>query len=336
MNLNTPDYISATTRRILEHLRHVPAAPGVTIGGGAESGPRDPMVDLDEDDDKDDPDERDCQRALDARVRPSNDYGPDHGDTVHRDVQAGAEAPAGPQNDPSLRADAMDSDASYLATSLCSVRPAEGGKVVKAEDSAPSAPAEATMKAEPKEDEMPVDSEKQPEDAVKTDVPTAEAPAREETWEDKAGEAETTMREPETIAIASDSAADAPSAAAAVPAAAAATSAPAAAMDLDSQAAPVEPAADQLDISRVDEAKVACSAPESSPPTAKDADRSGEKDAAALGGPDNMETDEAAAAGAQASEGKPDSPAGAAAVGGVALAEDESEGKGHEDDASGA
>ena len=96
VNLNTPESLSATTRRILEHLRHLPAAPGVTIGGGAESAPRDAMVDLDAaDEDRDDPDERDGLRARDARVRPANDYGPVHGDVMHRDVQAAAEAPAG-------------------------------------------------------------------------------------------------------------------------------------------------------------------------------------------------------------------------------------------------
>ena len=83
VNLNTPESLSATTRRILEHLRYLPAAPGVTIGGGAETAPRDPMVDIDVDDDNDNPDERESHRARDARIRPTNDYGPIPGDISH-------------------------------------------------------------------------------------------------------------------------------------------------------------------------------------------------------------------------------------------------------------
>ncbi len=101
-------------------MRHLPASPGVTIGGGAENAPRDPMVDLDETE-EDNPDERESQRARDARVRPANDYGPEHGDVVHRDIQTVADAPAGP-HDPSVdKADPGDSDARYIDTSLGTV-----------------------------------------------------------------------------------------------------------------------------------------------------------------------------------------------------------------------
>ncbi len=144
MNLNTPESLSATTRRILEHLRYLPAAPGVTIGGGAETAPRDPMVDIDVDDDDDNPDERESHRARDARIRPTNDYGPTPGDIPHRDIdlktntlsQSSSGAP-GENGDPG--SEAVSSDANYLEKTLCSVQ-SEGCAVRagKLDDGAPT------------------------------------------------------------------------------------------------------------------------------------------------------------------------------------------------------
>jgi histone deacetylase 1/2 len=88
-NLNNPEYLSKIKERLLENLRHVPAAPGVQIGGAAQTAPRDPMVTDDRDDENDDPDDRKPQRKSDARIRPSNDYGPDEGDMAHRDRSSG-------------------------------------------------------------------------------------------------------------------------------------------------------------------------------------------------------------------------------------------------------
>jgi hypothetical protein len=41
-------------------------------------------VDVEGDEDQDDPDSRTNQREADARTRPSNDYGPDANDIKHR------------------------------------------------------------------------------------------------------------------------------------------------------------------------------------------------------------------------------------------------------------
>ena len=84
-NLNQTEYLSKIKERIFENLRHVPPAPGVQIGGAAATAPREPGVDLEADEDKDDPDSRNNQREADARTRANNDYGPDGNDIKHRD-----------------------------------------------------------------------------------------------------------------------------------------------------------------------------------------------------------------------------------------------------------
>jgi histone deacetylase 1/2 len=84
-NLNHPEYLQKIKERIFENLRHVPEAPSVGIGSAAATARRDPGVNLEVDEDKDDPDSRNNQRELDARTRPSNDYGPDADDIKHRD-----------------------------------------------------------------------------------------------------------------------------------------------------------------------------------------------------------------------------------------------------------
>mmetsp|Transcript_50180 Transcript_50180/g.104701 ORF Transcript_50180/g.104701 Transcript_50180/m.104701 type:complete len:339 (-) Transcript_50180:667-1683(-) len=134
VNLNTPESLSATTRRILEHLRYLPAAPGVTIGGGAETAPRDPMVDIDVDDD-DNPDERESHRARDARIRPTNDYGPIPGDIPHRDIEVETstlpQTSSGTPGKNAVPGSAADgSDANYLEKTLNSVQ--SEGCVVRA------------------------------------------------------------------------------------------------------------------------------------------------------------------------------------------------------------
>jgi hypothetical protein len=125
--LNTPESLSATTRRILEHLRYLPAAPGVTIGGGAETAPRDPMVDIDVDDDDDNPDERESHRARDARIRPSNDYGPIPGDIPHHNIhlttnKVPQSSSGTPGENNAAGSEAVSSDANYLEKTLCSVQ----------------------------------------------------------------------------------------------------------------------------------------------------------------------------------------------------------------------
>ncbi len=153
MNLNTPESLSATTRRIFEHLRYLPAAPGVTIGGGAETAPRDPMVDIDVDNDDDNPDERENQQARDARIRPTNDYGPIHGDILHRDISLNTSpldlASATHGHNVVSGTDAVGTDANYLESSLCSAK--SKGRDVRAgglEDVAPADMALDQMESE--------------------------------------------------------------------------------------------------------------------------------------------------------------------------------------------
>ena len=309
VNLNTPDYLAATTRRIFEHLRHLPSAPGVTIGGGAESAPRDPMVDLDEAE-EDDPDVRDGVRALDARVRPSNDYGPDHGDVVHRDAQVGADAPAGPQHDPSLpRPDAMGSDASYLASSLggSAAGDAKGAVAAKAEAdagravAAPAAAAEAEVKEEGR-------AARDEQDPMKTEgaAAAAETAAAE-------GSADAAEGKAYRAAVAEDGAAVVSGAAAGA----------SDAMDVDSDKPAAEGASEGPAAAPSESGKSAAA-------VAADGGGDGKEAAEAMGGSDRMDVDAqaaAAAAGGQgaadapAQEGKADSDAGPAAPGNATPAE---------------
>jgi len=88
-NLNNAEYLAKIKERILENLRHVPCAPGPQIGGAAQTAPRDSMVTDDRDEEEDDADDRKPTRKSDARIRPSNDYGPDADDIAHRDRSSG-------------------------------------------------------------------------------------------------------------------------------------------------------------------------------------------------------------------------------------------------------
>jgi len=167
-NLNSPDYLNKIKERIFENLRHVPPAPGVQIGGSAETAPRDPMIDEDDkDEDKEDPDSKPSRNPL----KQAGDLSSvDTGEPKERDRSSGLPASESKdaEKDPAKTEKADDTD---------------DKKEEKEEE----------QREEKKEDEQ--EEKKVEEKEIKEEKKTAEEKATEEKSEEKVEEKSTPEKE---------------------------------------------------------------------------------------------------------------------------------------------
>uniref|UniRef100_A0A6U6BFC6 histone deacetylase n=1 Tax=Guillardia theta TaxID=55529 RepID=A0A6U6BFC6_GUITH len=198
-NLNSPDYLNKIKERIFENLRHVPPAPGVQIGGSAETAPRDPMIDEDDkDEDKEDPDSRASRNPLKQSAEQSS---AETGEPKERDRSSGLPA-----------ADSKDTEKETAKTEKAEnaedkkEEPKEEKKEVKQEEEKEDKKEEVKeVKEEKKQEEEKVTEEKTEENAEENSTPAdkekqEEKPAAENKDVDMDGSATQGDKESETKA----------------------------------------------------------------------------------------------------------------------------------------